>query len=65
MNQIQKQFLEKATSNEILDFAACLDQASRAGKTFEVVYSALKTINSTPNISPLLAIQIACEDWDV
>tara|TARA_R100000908_G_C3704415_1_gene113570 strand:- start:96 stop:293 length:198 start_codon:yes stop_codon:yes gene_type:complete len=65
MNEIQKRFLEKATSSEILDFTACLDQASRAGKTVEVVYSALETINSIPSISPLLAMQIACGDWDV
>ena len=65
MNEIQKRFLEKATSSEILDFTACLDQASRAGKTVEVVCSALETINSIPSISPLLAMQIACGDWDV
>ena len=41
MNIVQKRFLEKATSEEILDFAACLDQASRAGKTVEVVYLSL------------------------
>jgi len=65
MNSQQKRFLEKVTSEEILDFASCLDQANRAGKTVEVVYSALETINSIPSISPLLAIQIACGDWDV
>tara|TARA_R100000541_G_scaffold38686_2_gene46541 strand:+ start:625 stop:822 length:198 start_codon:yes stop_codon:yes gene_type:complete len=65
MNDIQKHFIDKATSSEILKIVDCLDQASRAGKTVEVVYTALQTIKQSPNMSSLLAMQIACEDWDV
>ena len=65
MNPIKKHFLDKATSSEVLEIINCLDQASRAGLTVEVVYTALQTIKQSPSISPLLAMQIAIEDWDI
>mgnify|MGYP003625196742 FL=1 len=65
MNSVKKHFIDKATSSEVLKIVNCLDQASRAGLTVEVVYTALQTIKQSPSISPLLAMQIAVEDWDI
>ena len=37
MNDIQKRFVEKATSSEILDVVESLDKASNSGKLVDVV----------------------------
>jgi|TARA_B100002019_G_C21011412_1_gene470198 hypothetical protein len=65
MNDIQKRFVEKATSSEILDVVELLDKASNSGKLVEVVYTAMETIKSNNFITIPLALQIACEDWDI
>jgi|TARA_R100000482_G_scaffold124625_1_gene78124 predicted lipoprotein len=65
MNDIQKRFVEKATSSEILDVVESLDKASNSGKLVEVVYTAMETIKSNNFITIPLALQIACEDWDI
>jgi hypothetical protein len=65
MNDIQKRFVEKATSSEILDVVEVLDKASNSGKLVEVVYTAMETIKSNNFITIPLALQIACEDWDI
>ncbi|MAR20595.1 MAG: hypothetical protein CMD25_00810 [Flavobacteriales bacterium] len=65
MNDIQKRFVEKATSSEILNVVELLDKASNSGKLVEVVYTAMETIKSNNFITIPLALQIACEDWDI
>lgn len=65
MNDIQKRFVEKSTSSEILDVVELLDKASNSGKLVEVVYTAMETIKSNNFITIPLALQIACEDWDI
>jgi hypothetical protein len=65
MNKIQENFLEKATSPEILSVVEILDKASNSGKLVEVVYTAMETIKSNNFITIPLALQIACEDWDI
>ena len=65
MNDIQKRFVKKATSSEILNVVELLDKASNSGKLVEVVYTAMETIKSNNFITIPLALQIACEDWDI
>mgnify|MGYP003656601309 FL=1 len=64
MNKIKEQFIEKASSNEMLDIVECLDRAEQSNLLIEVVYTALKEMSSHPKSSPLLCLQIAIEDWD-
>tara|TARA_R110000744_G_scaffold39196_1_gene89348 strand:- start:126 stop:323 length:198 start_codon:yes stop_codon:yes gene_type:complete len=64
MNNIKNEFLAKATSNEILDIVELIDNVSNAGLLTEVIYTALNLMKSSKNLSPLLCLQIAAEDWD-
>jgi|MDSV01.1.fsa_nt_gb 3-deoxy-D-arabino-heptulosonate 7-phosphate (DAHP) synthase class II len=65
MNKIQENFLEKATSPEILSVVEILDKASNSGRLTEVVYTAMEIIKINNQLSILLALQIACEDWSI
>ena len=65
MNKIQENFLEKATSPEILSVVDILDKASNSGRLTEVVYTAMEIIKMNNQLSILLALQIACEDWSI
>ena len=65
MNPVKEHFLEKSTSEEMLDIVECITQAECRGILVEVVYTALKEMKEYPKSSPLLALQIALEDWDV
>ena len=65
MNKIQENFLEKATSPEILSVVEILDKASNSGRLTEVVYTAMEIIKMNSQLSILLALQIACEDWSI
>ena len=65
MNPVKKKFLEKSTSEEMTDIVECITRAESHGLLVEVVYTALKEMKEYPNSSPLLALQIALEDWDV
>ncbi len=65
MNKIQENFLEKATSPEILSVVEILDKASNSGRLTEVVYTAMEIIKMNNQLSILLALQIACEDWSI
>ncbi len=64
MNQIRKDFLEKVNTKEMLEVLSILERVGKFGLTLEVVYTALKEMKNNPNSSPLLALQIAAEDWD-
>ena len=64
MNQIRKDFLEKVNTKEMLEVLSILERVGQFGLTLEVVYTALKEMKNNPNSSPLLALQIAAEDWD-
>lgn len=48
-----------------LEEVSLLDRAGRFGLITEVVTTALNEVRRNPNTSNLLALQIACEDWDV
>tara|TARA_R100001163_G_C5039534_1_gene177988 strand:+ start:346 stop:543 length:198 start_codon:yes stop_codon:yes gene_type:complete len=65
MNKIQENFLKKATSPEILSVVEILDKASNSGRLTEVVYTAMEIIKMNNQLSILLALQIACEDWSI
>ena len=65
MNKIQENFLEKATSPEILSVVEILDKASNSGRLTEVVYTAMEIIKMNSQLSILLALQIACEDCSI
>ena len=65
MNPVKKKFLEKSTSEEMLDMVECITRAENHGLLVEVVYTALKEMKEYPKSSPLLALQIATEDWDI
>jgi len=65
MNPVKKKFLEKSTSEEMLDIVECITRAESHGLLVEVVYTALKEMKEYPKSSPLLALQIATEDWDI
>tara|TARA_R110001592_G_scaffold280361_1_gene547747 strand:- start:10006 stop:10203 length:198 start_codon:yes stop_codon:yes gene_type:complete len=64
MNKIRKDFLNKIGSEEIIEINSILDKVNEFGLTVEVIYTALNEIKSNPNTTPLLAIQIAANDWD-
>tara|TARA_R110000803_G_scaffold148503_1_gene213968 strand:+ start:6112 stop:6312 length:201 start_codon:yes stop_codon:yes gene_type:complete len=66
MDKFKEEFLEKVGSEEILKISEILDRVDNQEKIVEVVYYALLTMSkSDGNMSPLLALQIAEEDWDI
>ena len=66
MDEFQKEFLDKVGSDEMVKISQILDRINRQKKLIEVVYYALITMSkSNGNMSPLLALQIAEEDWDI
>ena len=66
MDKFKEEFLEKVGSEEILRISEILDRVDNQEKIVEVVYYALLTMSkSDGNMSPLLALQIAEEDWDI
>tara|TARA_Y100000361_G_C11144332_1_gene337081 strand:+ start:1362 stop:1559 length:198 start_codon:yes stop_codon:yes gene_type:complete len=65
MNKQRKEFLEKVNSEQMFEIVQILDRAEQFGLTTEVVYTALKEMKLHPDSSPLLALQIAAEDWDI
>ena len=66
MDRFKEEFLEKVGSEEILKISEILDRVDNQEKIVEVVYYALLTMSkSDGNMSPLLALQIAEEDWDI
>ena len=66
MDKFKEEFLEKVGSEEILKISEILDRVNNQEKIVAVVYYALLTMSkSDGNMSPLLALQIAEEDWDI
>jgi|TARA_R110000787_G_scaffold124873_2_gene235916 hypothetical protein len=66
MDKFKEEFLEKVGSEEILRISEILNRVDNQEKIVEVVYYALLTMSkSDGNMSPLLALQIAEEDWDI
>jgi hypothetical protein len=65
MDKFQKEFLDKIGSDEIIEISQLLEKAERFQLTVEVVYFALKAMQQNKNITPLLALQMAIEDWDI
>ena len=66
MDEFQKDFLDKVGSDEIIKISEIIDRVNRQEKLVEVIYYALITMSkSDGNMTPLLALQIAEEDWDI
>jgi len=66
MDKFQEEFLDKVGSDEIIKISKIINRVNRQEKLVEVVYYALTTMSkSDGNMSPLLALQIAEEDWDI
>jgi len=66
MDKFQEEFLDKVGSDEIIKISQILDRVNRQEKLVEVIYYALTTMSkSDGSMSPLLALQIAEEDWDI
>ena len=65
MNPVKEHFLEKAKSTEMLDIIECITRAEDHGLLIEVIYTALLEMKEHSHSSPLLALQIAMEDWDI
>lgn len=63
----KKETVSKLTTYDkiSLEEVSLLDRASKAGLLVEVVTEALCEVRNHPNTSNLLALQIACNDWDV
>ena len=64
MDKFKEDFLDKVGSDEIIEISQLLDRVNKQQKLVEVVYYALLT-KSDGTMSPLLALQIAEEDWDI
>ena len=56
MNKIKEQFIEKASSNEMLDIVECIGKAEEANLLIEVVYTALKEMSSHPKLQLKIGI---------
>lgn len=56
---------DPALDLETVDEAILLNRARRYGLLVEVVTEALNEVRNNPQTSNLLALQIACKDWDV
>ena len=66
MEKFQEEFLDKVGSDEIIEISQILDRVNKQQKLVEVIYYALLTMSkSDGEMSPLLALQIAEEDWDI
>ena len=66
MDKFQEEFLDKVDSMEIIEISSILDRIKNQEKIVEVIYYALLTMSkSKGKMSPLLALQIAEEDWDM
>ena len=66
MDKFQEEFLDKVGSDEIIKISEIINRVNRQEKLVEVIYYALTTMSkSDGNMSPLLALQIAEEDWDI
>ena len=66
MEKFQEEFLDKVGSDEIIKISQILNRVNRQEKLVEVIYYALITMSkSDGNMTPLLALQIAEEDWDI
>ena len=49
----------------MFEIVQILDKAHQFGLTTEIVVTALKEMKEHPESSPLLALQIAANDWDI
>ena len=65
MDKFQEEFLDKVGSDEIIEISQILDRVNKQQKLTEVIYYALLTMKENKNMSPLLALQIAEEDWNI
>ena len=66
MDKFKEDFLNKVGSEEIIKISEILDRVKNQEKIVEIVYYALLTMSkSDGTMSPLLALQIAEEDWDI
>lgn len=66
MDKFKEEFLEKVGSEDIIKISEIIDRVGNQEKIVEVIYYALLTMSkSDGNMSPLLALQIAEEDWDI
>tara|TARA_R110000796_G_scaffold182264_1_gene298813 strand:+ start:21 stop:221 length:201 start_codon:yes stop_codon:yes gene_type:complete len=66
MNQVKTKFLNNyGTSEEVFKMSQLLIEVERSGLMVEVIHTALLEAKSNPTTTPLLALQIAVEDWDV
>tara|TARA_R110002167_G_scaffold100451_2_gene262243 strand:- start:1871 stop:2065 length:195 start_codon:yes stop_codon:yes gene_type:complete len=63
MNKIQKEMVDNHI-DELNEIDRVLTNVQNHSLVVEVVYTALKEMKENPNSSPLLALQIASEDWD-
>ncbi len=66
MNQVKINFLDNyAYSEEVFKMNQLLIEVERSGLMVEVIHTALLEAKSNPTTTPLLALQIAVEDWDI
>ena len=66
MDKFKEDFLDKVGSEDIIKISEILDRIKNQDKIVEIVYYALLTMSkSDGTMSPLLALQIAEEDWDI
>jgi hypothetical protein len=66
MDKFKEDFLDKVDNMEIIEISNILDRIKNQEKIVEVIYYALITMSkSDGSMSPLLALQIAEEDWDI
>jgi len=65
MNKVKENYLKNVHSCDMVDIAECVTVTENAGLMVEIIYTALSEMQSNPQSSPLLCLQIAMRDWDV
>jgi len=65
MNKIREKYINMEMQGELMEMAQIITQVEKHGLMVEVMHTALIEMKENPQSSPLLALQIAMEDWDI
>lgn len=65
MNKIREKYINVEMQGELMEMAQIITQVEKHGLMVEVMHTALIEMKENPQSSPLLALQIAMEDWDI
>jgi|TARA_B110000503_G_scaffold137033_1_gene220506 hypothetical protein len=65
MNKVREKYINMKMQEELMEMAQIMTQVEKQGLMVEVMHTALVEMKENPQASPLLALQIAMEDWDI